>query len=68
MGVGLFDAWSDIDRFVTLGETVEPDGEANARYDEIYPLYRELYPALKPVLHRTSASEGAELAGTEAGV
>lgn len=68
MGVGLFEAWSDIDRFVALAETVEPDAEAHARYDEIYPLYRELYPALKPILHRTSASEGAELAKAEAGV
>jgi xylulokinase len=67
MGVGLFEAWSEIDRFVALAETVEPDGQAHARYDEIYPLYRELYPVLRPILHRTSAWGGAEPAMAEAG-
>lgn len=65
MGAGLFEDWSDIERFVVLGETVEPDREAHARYGELYALYRELYPALKPILHQTSSWDGADTSPTD---
>jgi xylulokinase len=48
VGVGVFDTWQDIDRFVTVSETVEPgDGHV---YEDGYATYRALYPALKGVL------------------
>jgi xylulokinase len=50
MGVGAFDGWNEIDRFVEVAETVEPDPAVRERYDELYAAYRELYPALEPVL------------------
>jgi xylulokinase len=54
MGTGLFSAWDEIGRFVDIAEVVEPDPNAHTRYGEVYPLYRELYPALRPILHATS--------------
>ncbi len=48
MGAGVFDDWSDIERFVEPGDVVEPrDHEA---YAAGYARYRALYPALKSVL------------------
>jgi xylulokinase len=45
IGVGAFDDWSDIERFVEPGEVIEPrDHEA---YAAGYARYRALYPALK---------------------
>ena len=48
MGVGAFDDWSEIDRFVAVDEVVEP--RPNAVYDRAYERFRALYPALKEVL------------------
>jgi xylulokinase len=45
MGVGAFDSWAEIDRFVEVGETVEP--REHDRYERPYRTYRALYPALK---------------------
>lgn len=42
-GVGLFDAWSDMDRFVCIGSRVEPRPQFSARYAGLYTVYRELY-------------------------
>jgi sugar (pentulose or hexulose) kinase len=45
MGVGAFGSWAEIDRFVEVGETVEP--REHERYERPYRIYRALYPALK---------------------
>jgi xylulokinase len=50
MGVGAFDGWAEIERFIQVGETVSPDPAARERYAELYAAYRDLYPALGPVL------------------
>jgi xylulokinase len=50
MGVGAFGAWGEIERFVSVDETVEPDPAARERYEGLYAAYRALYPALGPVL------------------
>jgi xylulokinase len=55
MGIGMFSDWSEIERFVTIVQTVEPDRAAHARYGELYRLYRELYPALRTIFHAESA-------------
>jgi xylulokinase len=36
---------------IRVVERTEPQPEAVARYDELYSLYRDLYPALKPTFH-----------------
>jgi xylulokinase len=45
MGVGLFESWAGIDRFVEVGDTLEP--REHDRYERPYRIYRALYPALK---------------------
>ncbi|MCY7419680.1 MAG: hypothetical protein LH650_14545 [Chloroflexi bacterium] len=45
MGVGIFQRWDDIDRFVEVGEVTQP--HHLAIYDDSYRRYRELYPALR---------------------
>jgi xylulokinase len=45
MGVGAFDDWDAIDRFVEVGEIVQP--RDHDRYDRAYATFRALYPALK---------------------
>ena len=47
MGNGAFAAWSEIDRFVTLGDPVLPRPETAAVYDQRYATYRALYDALR---------------------
>jgi sugar (pentulose or hexulose) kinase len=62
MGVGVFGGWDEIERFVEVAETIEPDAAARERYDALYAAYRELYPALEPVLaavRRAGAGEPA---------
>ena len=49
MGTAAFEEWSDIGRFVALGDPVLPNTAAKAVYDERYRVYRELYGALKAV-------------------
>jgi xylulokinase len=46
MGAGVLGSWSDITRVAGAGETVLPDPRTAARYDELYAVYRSLYPAL----------------------
>jgi xylulokinase len=46
---GLADGDTDWSRIV---DTVEPDEENRALYDELYGVYRELYPATKDQMHR----------------
>ncbi len=55
MGVGAFDDWGAIGRFVRPGPVVEPDPETRAAYDEGYALYRATYERLKPLYPRFAA-------------
>jgi xylulokinase len=45
MGVGAFRTWDEIDRFVEVGDVVEP--RDHDRYEQAYRTFRALYPALK---------------------
>jgi sugar (pentulose or hexulose) kinase len=58
MGVGAFDDWSEIERFVEVDERMEPDEENHLRYQELYGVYRSIYPALREQQHAL-ASFGA---------
>jgi len=56
-GVGLVDGavrWARPDR------TVEPASDRRASYDELYRLYRELYPATREVAHALAARQEAQ--------
>ena len=36
----------------SMADTVEPDPENREIYDELYDIYRELYPATRPMVHK----------------
>jgi xylulokinase len=57
IGAGVLGSWDEIERFVSVDEVVEPDAGAHDRYGELYLAYRELYPALDPVLRHLRAAE-----------
>ncbi len=56
IGAGLVREWGEIERFVAVDAVVEPDRSAAPLYAELYAAYRELYPALKPVLEAARRS------------
>ena len=50
ISAGVFaDAEDAVSRCVRVSGTVEPDEEWADRYDELYPRFRALYPALRRV-------------------
>ena len=59
--LGLFGAWSDIERFVGSGATFVPDGHAHRVYDAYYALYRETYERLRPMFPRLAAARDVAL-------
>jgi xylulokinase len=58
IGTGMFSDWSEIERFVSVRETVEPDPGSAEPYDEAYAVYRALYPRLRPLYGGAALSEG----------
>ena len=44
-------SWPDITRLAGAGETTAPDPRTAGRYDELYGVYRSLYPALLSQQH-----------------
>jgi xylulokinase len=51
MGGGVLGSWSEIARLAGAGESALPDPRTAARYDELYAVYRSLYPALLSQQH-----------------
>jgi xylulokinase len=43
MGVGCFSGWDEIEKFINLKESTNPDMERHQKYQELFTLYRELY-------------------------
>ena len=35
----------------SVAARIEPDPVAHARYDELYAVYRDLWPAIAPTVH-----------------
>jgi xylulokinase len=57
MGVGQFDSWHQIERFIEIQAVVEPNLGAHERYSELFALYLDLYTRLKsqfPRLHEVT--------------
>jgi len=42
-GIGVFDQWSDIEAFIEIAATIEPDPAAHRNYVSLFNIYRELY-------------------------
>ncbi len=53
VAAGFWD-WSFIEQVVSVNTVHEPDGSAHSRYQELYRIYREIYPHLRADLHRLS--------------
>lgn len=52
VGAGHFASVGEaVERCVQVAGVTEPDGERAARYDEVYAVYRGLYPALRTSMH-----------------
>jgi len=52
IGAGLYrDEQQAFERVYRPGKTYQPSGLLSSRYSEWYAVYRQLYPALKPVSH-----------------
>jgi len=57
IGVGLYrDERDAFEHVRTEAKTVEPDPAAAVRYAELFPIYKSLYPALKPVSHAVAGT------------
>jgi xylulokinase len=53
IGVGLYrDEQDAFERIYRAGKTYLPAPQLAAQYSECYPIYKQLYPALKPISHQ----------------
>ena len=59
LGVGLhesFESAAEVARSCNRAHTVEPDASRAGRYDELYALFTELYPATRALAHTLAAT------------
>jgi xylulokinase len=56
LGVGLVSPETAEAGWVTLVERAQPDAARKKLYDERFGVYVDLYPALRPLMHRLQAS------------
>jgi len=59
IGAGLFPDTSEIPRWVGVQEIIRPDPDTRWVYDEVYPIFRELYQQTAPLMHRLSQRDTA---------
>ncbi|MCJ7625625.1 MAG: FGGY-family carbohydrate kinase [Anaerolineaceae bacterium] len=52
IGVGAFDGWGDIERFIEEGGITYPNPEANQTYEKRFEVYRTLYENTKELFKR----------------
>jgi xylulokinase len=55
MGVGAFQGWEEIERYIQIEGVVEPNPVNHARYREFFHLYQTIYQALKDVYPRLAS-------------
>jgi xylulokinase len=55
LAVGMVPDWNAIKEWVRIDRTVEPNPAHRGRYDALYAIYRELYPATRDLQHRLAA-------------
>jgi xylulokinase len=58
MGVGTFDSWGEIEKYIEVAAVTRPVMENHARYVQLFRLYRELYEANKARFRELAAIEG----------
>lgn len=54
LGVKALNKYEDIDKWVRMKHVIKPRAEMTKMYDKYYQVYRELYTATKPLMHRFS--------------
>ncbi len=47
MGVGVFEDWAEIERFIEIDRVVEPNPEAHHTYLKLFRIYRDLYDSVR---------------------
>ncbi|NLY56172.1 MAG: FGGY-family carbohydrate kinase [Firmicutes bacterium] len=52
MAIGAFKEWSEIERYITERELMEPNLANHERYQEFFEIYRNLYLSLREDFHR----------------
>ena len=52
LGVGVFDDYSDISRWVNMKHIIKPRAETKNIYDVQFSIFRDLYEMTKPIMHR----------------
>ena len=45
------------DAVVQVAQRIPPDPDAMAKMQQLYPLYRKLYPSLRPIFHGLHAAD-----------
>ncbi len=56
VGTGVFASVGDaVDRCVQISSVTAPDASAHQQYEQVYHVYRDLYGALRPAMHRLAA-------------
>ena len=51
VGLGIYDSFQAIDRFIEIIEVIETQQESAAVYKKMKPVFDQIYQALKPVFH-----------------
>jgi len=63
IGAGVLDDWRVIREYTRVSATAQPNPRHTAAYDQLYGIYRDLYPASRPLAHRLAGMTGAEGGG-----
>jgi sugar (pentulose or hexulose) kinase len=58
MGVHAFSAWGEIERYIHLAATTQPDMERHAKYRQLFELYRSVYEVNRQNFDRLARIEG----------
>jgi len=64
MGVGAFETWNDIERFITIAAVIEPRPAPHARYQQLFRIYRDLYESLKGQFCALQAADSSDAMAT----
>jgi len=58
MGVGAFKNWSEIERFIQIEHVTQPNLKRHEKYQQLFPLYRQVYEQNKENFQRLAQIEG----------
>lgn len=57
VGLGILDSIEAVKALVPITATVRPNPEHKAIYDELYGIFKDIYPSLKGIYHRLNGGE-----------